>query len=130
MNFLKFLMPDRTRSFPRVAVEKVVSALFLFYYLVNIFSSNMLTSRALNCNMISCFCLLLRSKISNILSIAVGFSRHVGIFRSVRYIMNNEINIKVRGIEVIIEYIKIVPLFCHMFNSQNFQLNPRPKFFI
>ena len=118
------------QGFPSGPVEKVVSALFIFYYLESIFSSNMLTSRALNCNMISCFCLLLRSKISNILSIAVGFSRHVGIFCSVRYIMNNKIKIKVRSIKVIIEYIKIVPLFCHMFNSQNFQLNPRPKFFI
>ena len=118
------------QGFPSGPVEKVVSALFIFYYLESIFSSNMLTSRALNCNMISCFCLLLRSKISNILSIAMGFSRHVGIFCSVRYIMNNKIKIKVRSIKVIIEYIKIVPLFCHMFNSQNFQLNPRPKFFI
>tara|TARA_B100000780_G_scaffold49403_1_gene30624 strand:+ start:87 stop:341 length:255 start_codon:yes stop_codon:yes gene_type:complete len=80
MNFLKFLMPDRTRSFPRVAVEKVVSALFLFYYFESIFSSNMLTSKALNCNMISCFCTLFCFNISNIWSIAVGFSRHGGIF--------------------------------------------------
>ena len=62
--FLSFSMLDRTRSSPRVAVEKVVSALFLFYYFESIFSSNMLTSKALNCNMISCFCTLFCFNIS------------------------------------------------------------------